>query len=112
MHQKHVRIFYLMTLVFTAVGMVCLFSGCDVMKNTSLQNTIKEELRQHRDVQYEKLTINVLDGVVTISGELYTREEIDKVVEIVEGIEGVVQVKNLMTLPDDFQSSNPTFLYY
>lgn len=87
-------------------------SGCDVMKNTSLQNTIKEELRQHPDIQYEKLTINVLDGVVTISGELYTREEINKVVEIVEGIEGVVQVKNIMTLPDGFQSSNPTFLFY
>lgn len=112
MYQKHIRIFYLLTLVFTAVGMLCLFSGCDVMKNTSLQSTIKEELRQHPDVQYEKLTINVVDGVVTISGELYTREEINKVVEIVEGIEGVVQVKNIMTLPDDFQSSNPTFLFF
>ena len=86
--------------------------SCGVAKSVSLQNRIKEELRQHRDIQADKLTIIVNQGVVSISGELYTQEEIDKVIEIVQGIEGVVEVKNLMMLPDTFGSSNPTMLYY
>lgn len=85
-------------------------SGCGVAKDTKLQMKIREELSKHRDVQVDKLTINVHEGVVTITGELYTREEIDKVVEIVSRIEGVIQVKNHMKLPDDWHTRNPTFL--
>jgi osmotically-inducible protein OsmY len=87
-------------------------TSCSVMKSVDLQNTIKEELRQHRDIQADKLTIIVNKGVVTISGELYTQEEIDMVVEIVTGIEGVVEVKNQMNLPDPFGSTNPIMQDY
>jgi len=85
-------------------------TGCGVAKDTQLQVKIKDVLSSDRNVQVEKLTINVKEGVVTISGELYTREEIDRVVEIVSAIEGVIRVKDQMSLPDNYNSSNPTFL--
>lgn len=110
MRQLAKRVLPLMILLFVLGLMLPLSSGCGVAKDTQLQMKIREELRKHRDVQVDKLTINVKEGVVTISGELYTREEIDKVVEIVSGIEGVVQVKNQMNLPDDWNTRNPTFL--
>ena len=97
-------------LIMVIVGVLLSAAGCGVAKDTQLQMTIKEELRNDRNVQHDKLTVNVKDGMVTISGELYTREEIDRVVEIVEGIEGVVLVKNHMSLPDNYNSVNPTFL--
>jgi len=93
-------------------GIVLPSTGCGVAKDTQLQMKIKEELDKHRDIQADKLTINVKEGVVTISGELYTREEIDMVVEIVTAIEGVVEVKDQMNLPDNFNTNNPTFLWY
>jgi hypothetical protein len=111
MHMMNRTVALLLLLVFIC-GAVPAMSGCDVMKDKRLQAKIREELGKHRDVQVSKLTINARDGIVTISGELYTMEEIDQVVEIVSGIEGVEQVHNLMTLPDDFQTHNPTFLYY
>jgi osmotically-inducible protein OsmY len=48
--------------------------------------------------------------VVTVSGKLNSRDEIDRVVQIVKGVPGVVEVKNQMTLPDNYNSVNPTFL--
>jgi osmotically-inducible protein OsmY len=84
--------------------------GCGVAKDTQLQLKIKEALKADRNVQADKLTVNVAKGVVTISGELYTPEEIDRVVQIVQGIEGVVEVKNQMSLPDNWNAVNPTFL--
>jgi len=87
-----------------------LTSGCGVAKDTQLQVKIKDTLAADRLVQAEKLIVNVSDGVVTISGELYTREEIDRVIEIVSAIEGVVRVRDQMNLPDNYNSSNPTFL--
>lgn len=106
------RVSALLLLLVFICGAAPVMTGCDVMKDKQLQAKIREELGKHRDVQVSKLTINAQDGVVTISGELYTMEEIDRVVEIVSGMEEVERVKNLMTLPDDFQSHNPTFLYY
>ena len=103
----------LAVVLLLAFGMAVLPStSCGVAKNSRLQAKIKEELRKDQNVQADKLTVNVRDGVVTISGELYTPEEIDRVVEIVTAVEGVVEVRNQMTLPDNFQSTNPTFLYF
>ncbi|MFH1675874.1 MAG: BON domain-containing protein [bacterium] len=85
-------------------------SGCGVAKDTKIQVAIRQELEKHRDVQSDKLIINVKNGVATISGELYTREEIDKVVEVASAVEGVVEVVNRMSLPDNYNSVNPTFL--
>jgi osmotically-inducible protein OsmY len=109
--HRCVRVISAIVILAFAVGATVALSGCGVMKDTRLQKQIREELSKHRDVQVDKLTINVQDGVVTISGELYTREEIDKVVEIVSAIPGVVQVKNQMNLPDEFGSRNPVLLY-
>jgi len=85
-------------------------SGCGVAKDSQLQSRIKEALSADKNVQADKLTINIRDGVVTISGELYTQEEIDRVMAIVQAVEGVVRVKNQMNLPDNYNSNNPTFL--
>lgn len=106
------RILGFMVLIILCMTFILPITSCNVARSVTLQNKIKEELRQHRDIQADKLTIIVNSGVVSISGELYTQEEIDMVVEIVTGIEGVVEVKNLMTLPDTFGSTNPTMLYY
>lgn len=82
-------------------------TGCGVAKDTQIQLKVKEALADNRNIQADKLTVNVKDGVVTISGELYTQEEIDLVVQLVSAIEGVVEVKDQMTLPDTFGSTNP-----
>lgn len=111
MTHKHIRAVFAIVLLAFAFGATAGLAGCEVMKDKRLQKQIREELDKHRDVQVDKLTINVLDGVVTISGELYTREEIDNVIEIVSAMEGVIEVRNDMNLPDDFNSRNPTFLY-
>jgi hypothetical protein len=100
----------LFVLISFAVVLVLQGAGCGVAKDTRLQLKIKEELGKSREIQADKLTINVREGVVTITGELNTREEIDKVVQIVKAIDGVVDVKDLMTLPDNYNSRNPTFL--
>jgi hypothetical protein len=86
-------------------------AGCGVAKDTQLQMKIKDELAKDRNVQADKITVNVKRGVVTVSGELYTQEEIDRAVEIISGVEGVETVNNLLKLPDTFGSQNPTMLY-
>ena len=90
--------------------LVLLGLGCGVAKDTQLQLKIKEALKADRNVQADKLIVNVAKGVVTISGELYTQEEIDRVVQIVQAIEGVVEVRDQMSLPDNYNAVNPTFL--
>jgi len=92
------------------IPLVYISTSCATAKDASLQMKIREELRKDRNIQADKLTINVHKGVVTISGELYTQEEIDRVIAIVSAIDGVVEVKNLMTLPDNYNAVNPTFL--
>jgi hypothetical protein len=107
-----IRVLSMAILVLILSAFFMPLTSCSVMKSVTLQNTIKEQLRQHRDIQVDKLTIIVNKGVVTISGELSTQEEIDMVVEIVTGIAGVVEVKNQMTLPDTFGSTNPLMQDY
>jgi len=109
MNRLNGFIFIVFIAALTGV-MLLTVPGCGVAKDTKIQVAIRQELEKHRDVQSDKLVINVKNGVATISGELYTREEIDKVVEIAKGIEGVVEVVNKMSLPDDYNSVNPTFL--
>lgn len=102
--------FPLVIIVFLSLACIFSFSGCGVAKDTQLQIKIKEALKQDRNIQADKLTINVAKGIVTISGELYTQEEIDRVIEIVKGIPGVVEVRDQMSLPDNYNAINPTFL--
>ena len=91
---------------------VLISMGCGVAKDTKIQLAVKEALGNDRNVQADKLTVNVKEGVVTISGELYTPEEIDLEVQIAGGVEGVVKVVNNMTLPDTFGSTNPIMQDY
>ncbi len=108
--MKQTRVRSILVVIIVLAGMAMGLTGCGVARDTQLQTTIKEELRKDPNVQVDKLIVNVRDGVVSISGELYTREEIDRVVEIVTAVEGVITVRNHMTLPDNYNSSNPTFL--
>ncbi|HDS29471.1 MAG TPA: BON domain-containing protein [Firmicutes bacterium] len=101
----------LISLIFIA-GFIVSGTGCGVAKDTQLQIKIKEALREDRNVSHDKLIVNVKDGIVTITGELGTQTEIDRVTEIVMAIEGVVELKNNITLPDDWHTTNPTFLDY
>ena len=57
---------------------------------------IKEALHSDKTVPYDKLTVNVAAGVVTISGKVNSKDVIDHVVQLVQAIPGVVQVR-----PDD-----------
>jgi hypothetical protein len=98
------------TLITFVLSAFFLSIGCAVAKDTQLQVKIKDMLKADRNVQYDKLIVNVMKGVVTISGKLNTQEEIDHVVEVVKAIPGVVEVKNQMSLPDNYNSNNPTFL--
>ena len=111
MNDTNTRSVLTMILLVFLIGLAPGSMGCGVFKDKMLQSKIREELGNNRNIPADKLTINAQRGIVTISGELYTREEIDLVVEIVSGIDGVVEVRNQMNLPDDFNSRNPTFLY-
>jgi len=106
------RLTFLVLLLSLIAGIAVTSTGCGVAADTKLQMEIKDALAADRNVNSDNLTVNVKDGVVTISGELGTREEIDRVVEIASAIEGVIEVKNQMNLPDTFGSTNPTMLYY
>jgi hypothetical protein len=86
--------------------------GCGVAKDTQLQVKIKDTLKADKNIPADKLIVNVMKGVVTISGQVNTQNEIDKVVEIVKAIPGVVEVKNQMSLPDNWHSTNPSFQDY
>ena len=107
MHSRSFLSFIFLTFVLSAFFLTM---GCEVAKETQLQVKIKDTLKADRNVQYDKLIVNVAKGVVTISGKLNTQEEIDHVVEVVKAIPGVVEVKNQMSLPDNYNSNNPTFL--
>jgi hypothetical protein len=107
MHFKSTVKIILLSLVLSAF----FFSmGCGVAKDTELQVKIKDTLKADKNVQSEKLIVNVDKGVVTISGKLNSQEQIDHVVEVVKAIPGVIEVKNQMSLPDNYNSNNPTFL--
>ena len=106
------RFAILITLLLFSAGLILSSTSCGVMKDSQLQTKIKNELSKHRDIAFDNLTVNVKDGDVTISGELGTQEEIDKVVEIVSAMEDVVELRDQMNLPDNFNSDNPTFLWY
>jgi len=110
MARNHTRILSLTLILILLTVTAISVSGCGVAKDSQLQSRIKEALSADKNVQADKLTVNVQDGVVTISGELYTQEEIDRVMAIVQAVEGVVRVKNQMNLPDNYNSNNPTFL--
>lgn len=50
---------------------------------------------------YEDVTVTVNDGIVTLRGETATATEVDALDAIVNRIEGVVQVRNLVTQTTD-----------
>jgi hypothetical protein len=107
MHTRSVLTFIFLAFVLSTF---CLTAGCGVAKDTQLQVKIKDTLKADKNVQSERLIVNVDKGVVTISGKLNTQQEIDHVVDVVKAIPGVIDVKNQMSLPDNYNSNNPTFL--
>ncbi len=112
MGKQILKVLTAITLLLMASGLVMSALSCGVMEDSNLQTSIKEELRKHNDIGHDNLTVNVRDGIVTISGELGTQEEIDKVMLIVSAMEGVVEVKDQMNIPDNFNATNPTMLWY
>jgi hypothetical protein len=105
------RLFMLVPMIAIA-SLIVIGVGCGVAKDTQLQIKIKDTLAADRNVAHDKLIVNVKDGVVTITGELGTQAEIDHVTEVVSAIDGVKELKNLVTLPDDWHTRNPTFNDY
>jgi osmotically-inducible protein OsmY len=87
--------------------MIAPIVGCGVAKDTSIQVAVKKALDDNKNISADKLIVNVKDGVVTISGELGTQKEIDLAVQVAMVVEGVVEVKNQMSLPDNYGSTDP-----
>ena len=45
------------------------------------------------------ITVNVQEGVVTLSGRVYSSSQLAKVIQDVHSVAGVVRVKNHLSLP-------------
>lgn len=97
------KYFIIFTMLFLAISML----SCGVAKDTQIQVKVKEALEKNKNIAANKLIVNVKDGVVTISGELNTKEEIDLAVQTAKAVPGVVDVINQMSLPDNFGGTNP-----
>lgn len=46
------------------------------------------------------ISVSTTNGVVTLSGEVSTRAQMDKIIKIVRGVKGVVKVNNQLTVSD------------
>ncbi len=103
-------------LFFTALLAIAscsiLAAGCGVAKDTQIQIRVKNALREDMHIAHDNLIVNVKDGVVTISGELGSQADIERITEVVSVIEGVLELQNNVVLPDDWHSTNPSFNDY
>jgi hypothetical protein len=72
------------------------------LNDPALKAKVESELfQQEADVDKSRLSIGVADGVVTLRGELDSRERIESVAEAVSLIDGVRRVENLLHLPGE-----------
>ena len=66
--------------------------------DASITAQVKFTLLQHRSTSAMRTHVETREGVVTITGTAKSQAEIDLVTKLVRDIDGVVDVKNLMTV--------------
>ena len=99
----------LMALLILA-GML-LLTSCSSVKNIQVTKACKDALNANQSIDASKLTCNVKDGVAYVSGTVYTEAERDLVVEILKGVEGVVDVRATLEIEEGGEK-NPAMLWF
>jgi osmotically-inducible protein OsmY len=69
-----------------------------VLDDASISAQVKVALLLHRSTESLIPRIRLLDGVVTLHGEVDSGEQLDQVTSLVASVQGVSQVNNRMTM--------------
>lgn len=77
-------------------------------KDDKIARNVKLTLLFHRNVNWGKTTVEVKDGVVTLTGEASSIAQKDLTTEYATDIEGVKEVKNEMTVVTPSAPAEPT----
>ena len=101
--------FALNVLAFAVLG-ACLITSCSSIKNMQLTEACHEALATNPNIDASKITCNVKDGVAYVSGNVYTEEQRKLVVEILEGVEGITDVRETITIEEGGET-NPVMLF-
>src|SRR5215217_7072360 len=72
-----------------------------LLRNTSIRRRVGED---PRTLDVPRLNVEVNDGVADIRGEVHSEEEKQAVEEIASSVEGVTEVRNLITVNTDAPS--------
>jgi osmotically-inducible protein OsmY len=59
---------------------------------TDIQQKIKDALKRHADVEASKISVSVLDGIVTLTGTVESLEEMDRVEDAAWAAPGVSRI--------------------
>ena len=94
----------------TIVLGVCSISSCSSIKNMQLTSAAKEALATNPQIDASKIVCNIRDGVAYVSGSVYTEEQRKLVVEILQGVEGITDVRETITIEEGGET-NPVMLF-
>lgn len=88
-------------LVWISIALL-LLAGCSIMKSTQIEQAVAKALAvDQRTSSYSFEVSCDANGEVTITGEVYTPEDIDAVAEIASAVKGVNSVVNRCHVPDN-----------
>jgi osmotically-inducible protein OsmY len=76
-----------------------------------LTNACKDALSTSPEIDASRLTCNVRDGVAYVSGTVYTEDQRELVVEILKGVEGIIDVRATLEI-EDAGETNPVMLWF
>lgn len=65
----------------------------------TLRDRVESEIFRNTETSRENINVNVVDGVVTVRGELPSQQEIDGLVQQIKSIRNVKGVTNFLHLP-------------
>ena len=76
-------------------------TGCDIMASTRVEQDVLAALAADPRTSQSTFEVSNDEGTVTITGEVYSLEEMDAVTEIAMTVEGVTKVLNRVSMPEE-----------
>jgi osmotically-inducible protein OsmY len=70
------------------------------MDDATVADRIRSEVLGRSDVQTDGVVVNVENGVAQLRGQAPTAETVEDIVDRTQGVTGVIDVENMMHLPD------------
>lgn len=77
----------------------------DTPNAQTLIERVRSQVLGHADVNAGEINVDAAGGVVTLRGEVASREQIESLVSATRGVDGVEDVVNLLHLPDERAAS-------